>query len=88
LTQNSKEHTVAENRVQRRYSEFLDRLLGAPGPELTCDECFDLLDEYVEAELAHAEADQAIPGMRAHLRGCSACREEHDSLLALVNSDG
>jgi hypothetical protein len=79
---------VAENRVPRRCSELLDRLLGAPGPELTCDECFNLLDEYVELELGHAEADQAIPGMRAHLRGCSACREEHDSLLAFVKSDG
>jgi hypothetical protein len=46
-----------------------------------------LLDEYVELELGDAAADEAIPGMRAHLQGCSACSEEHDSLLALVKGD-
>jgi len=28
-----------------------------------------------------------LPGLRAHLEGCPACREEHDSLLALVSGD-
>lgn len=65
----------------------LRRLLGPAGPELTCDQCFELLDEYVEHELARAEADEQIPGMRAHLEGCSACHEEHDSLLALLAAD-
>ena len=30
------------------------------------------------------DADRAVPGMRAHLDGCRACREEHDSLRALA----
>jgi hypothetical protein len=28
-----------------------------------------------------------VPGMRAHLQGCAACRADHDSLLALLLSD-
>jgi hypothetical protein len=59
-------------------------VLGPEGPELTCDACFDRLDEYVELELARLDADRRIPGMRAHLEGCPACREDHESLLALV----
>jgi hypothetical protein len=31
------------------------------------------------------DADAAIPGMRAHLNGCPACAEDHDSLHALIN---
>jgi hypothetical protein len=61
-------------------------LLGSEGPELTCDECFDVLDAYVERELAAADPDAALPAMRAHLAGCSACREDHDSLLALLRN--
>jgi hypothetical protein len=60
------------------------RLLGPAGPEVSCDECFDQLDRYVELELAGADADTAIPGMRAHLLGCSACAEDHESLRALL----
>ena len=60
----------------------LRRLLGPGQPEVTCDVCFAELDRYVELELAGADA--AVPGMAAHLRGCPACGEEHDSLTALL----
>jgi hypothetical protein len=60
-------------------------LLGPDGPEVTCEECFERLDEYVELELAGLDADARIPGMRAHLEGCPACREDRDSLLALIS---
>ena len=65
----------------------LRALLGPDGPELTCEQCFDKLDHYVELELAGADADRAVPGMHAHLEGCPACNEDHESLLALVGSE-
>lgn len=63
-------------------------LLGPDGPEIGCDECFERLDAYVELEIAGADGEAATPGMRAHLAGCPACREEHDSLHALVIAAG
>ena len=65
---------------------LMKRLLGPTGPELTCEQCFDELDRYVELERAGAPADEHVPGMRAHLQGCPACDEDHDSLLAFVAS--
>ena len=65
----------------------LGRLLGPAGPEIGCDECFARLDEYVELELAGQDADAAVPGLGAHLDGCPACREEHESLRALVSGE-
>ena len=65
----------------------LERILGPGEPELGCDECFAELDRYVELEASGADADAAVPGFRAHLDGCPACREEHESLLALVRSE-
>jgi hypothetical protein len=64
--------------------QTLGRLLGPAGPEVGCDACFDELDRYVELELARGDTDAAIPGLRAHLDGCPACREEYESLRALV----
>jgi hypothetical protein len=66
-------------------NERLQRLLGPTGPDIGCEECFERLDEYVELELQQREADAAIPGMREHLDGCPACREEHESLRALLS---
>jgi len=51
-------------------------------PWLSCDDCFELVDEYVEELLAGALA--ARPEMRAHLRGCPACAEEAATLAILA----
>jgi hypothetical protein len=67
--------------------QALGRLLGPAGREVGCDECFAELDRYVELELAGKDADTLIPGLRAHLDGCPACREEHESLRALVSGE-
>jgi len=67
--------------------QALGRLLGPGEPEVGCDECFELLDEYVEHEVAGRDADAALPGLRPHLAGCPACREEHESLRALVGGE-
>jgi hypothetical protein len=70
-------------------SDLIGRLLGPDEPELSCEECFELLDAHVDAELraGAATADGEVPGMRAHLAGCQACAEEHASLLALAAGD-
>jgi predicted anti-sigma-YlaC factor YlaD len=67
--------------------QALGRLLGPAGPEVGCDVCFDQLDRYVELELAGEDTESAIPGLRAHLDGCPACREEHESLRALAGGE-
>ena len=51
-------------------------------PYLSCDDCFDLVDRYVEALLS--DPDHDLPAMRTHLTGCAACAEEARSLISLV----
>lgn len=68
----------------KTHTHLLRKVLGPAGPELTCEQCFDLLDVYVEAELRGEDAEVLVPAMRAHLEGCPACAEEHQSLRALV----
>lgn len=65
----------------------IQRLLGPMEAEVSCETCFNLLDEYVELELELGieKADARMPGLHAHLRGCPACREDHQSLRALVS---
>jgi hypothetical protein len=68
-------------------ARLLARALGPAGPELTCEQCFAELDRYVELEHGGADADAAVPGMRAHLEGCPACEEDHRGLRALLDSE-
>jgi hypothetical protein len=77
---------VSDPAADRR--DLLAALLGPGEPELTCEDCFELLDRYVDLQHAGADADRAVPGMRAHLRGCPACGDDYESLRALVAADG
>jgi anti-sigma factor RsiW len=75
--------------AEHRHRDLIARLLGPGGHEVSCEECFELLDQYVDLELAGEDADIRLPGMRAHLEGCPACHEDHESLRDLVaETDG
>ena len=70
-------------------TDALRMLTTDPGPWLSCDDCFRLVDRYVE-QLLTATADPSDPdlaAMPAHLSGCSACREEATTLLVLAATD-
>jgi hypothetical protein len=77
--------------TDRDNRDLITRLLGPADPEVSCEECFELLDQYVDLEVAGEDADARLPGMRAHLEGCPACHEDHESLrdfVMLQSSDG
>jgi hypothetical protein len=59
-----------------------ERLLLDTTPWLSCDECFEQLDAYVEALLA--DPNHVDLAMARHLQGCSACDEEASSLAELL----
>jgi len=64
----------------------VEALLLDTSPYLSCDECFERLDTYVEATLADpAHQDVA---MRVHLEACGACAEEAATLADLLGPDG
>ena len=69
-------------------TRVITRLLGPAGPEVSCEDCFELLDEYVDLELGGTDADRRLPGMREHLQGCPACHEDHESLRDFVRLEG
>lgn len=72
--------------LSERRRRLLAALLGPAEPELTCEACFEQLDRYVDLQVAGADADRVVPGMRPHLAGCPACRDDHDSLLDFVTT--
>lgn len=70
-------------------TEAQRRLTSDPGPWLSCDDCFRLVDRYVEELLADTTGVRPpeLAAMPAHLAGCSACSDEATTLLLLVAAD-
>lgn len=63
---------------------FLRVLEEVRAEELTCDEIFSKLDEYVEREADEKDAAQLMPLIREHLDICPECCEEYEALLNVV----
>lgn len=63
-------------------SEAIHQLTISSEPWMSCDECFDEIDVYIDAVLAGANG--ISPRLRTHLTGCGACFEEAWSLLLLA----
>jgi hypothetical protein len=72
-------------RSQQLTSDAIERMILTTEPWLSCDDCFDRLDDVIEAVLTQTRAmDEAF---RVHLTGCTVCREEALSLATLIASD-
>lgn len=63
---------------------FLRVLEEIRSEELTCDEIYSKLDEYVERQANKKDAAQLMPLIREHLDTCPECCEEYETLLHVV----
>ncbi len=68
---------------RRLTPEAVQSLTLPTEPWLSCDECFDLSDQFAELVLADPETT-AMTAMFVHLRACPACAEEAESLVSLL----
>ena len=59
----------------------VDELLRATNGDTGCAAAADVLDAYVEVELAGQDPARVYPGTAIHLESCHACRTDHDGLL-------
>ena len=52
--------------------------------EISCDEIYKKIDEYVEREVNKKDAAQLMPLIREHLDICPECCEEYEALLDVL----
>jgi hypothetical protein len=71
-------------------SAMLSNLLQMVGStdevELGCDEVFDLLDEYAEAEARGEDVAGLLPLVNRHFDRCRDCLEEYGALLRMIEA--
>ena len=54
-------------------------------PWLSCDDCFDKMDEFVERRIV--DPGYVDPVIATHLAACPACAEETESLYELLRGE-
>ncbi len=71
--------------LQRDQLASMVQMIATTRPdELSCDECFEQLDRFVELHLTGKSAAEAMPLVQDHLDRCGDCREEFELLLAAL----
>lgn len=63
---------------------FLRLLEDEDKEEISCDELYGKLDEYVEREVDVHDAARIMPLIREHLDVCPGCCEEYEALLHVI----
>jgi hypothetical protein len=66
----------------------LDELLRALPGDAGCTAGEDILDAYVELELAGQDPAQIYPGTAIHLASCPGCAADHAGLLDVARQFG
>jgi hypothetical protein len=66
---------------------LLRRLASDPGIWLSCDECFRLVDIYVDTAIGDDHPGPEFAAMINHLDTCQACREEAQTLVQLAAAE-
>jgi hypothetical protein len=66
----------------------ITELLRADDGDAGCTAGEDILDAYVELELAGEDPASTFPGTAVHLRSCPGCRLDHDGLLEAASRFG
>jgi hypothetical protein len=64
--------------------KFLHVLEKARAEDLSCDDLYARLDEFVETQIKSKDADKIMPLIREHLDICPDCCEQYEALLTVL----
>jgi hypothetical protein len=73
--------------INPQFIKRMARAIAMVQPEeITCGECFEHVDKFVEMELAGKNASEAMPLVKNHLEICPYCKEEYEALYKAVKA--
>lgn len=73
-----------EAQSEKIVTNLMNALEMTQDHELSCDEVFELLDEYAELIINNQDARKYMPLVAHHLEMCSHCREEFEALIEVM----
>jgi predicted anti-sigma-YlaC factor YlaD len=65
----------------------LERIYATQEVEISCSDCFNLIANYVEREMAGEAVETQLPIVKQHLEQCQVCQEEYELLRELVAAE-
>ncbi len=70
-----------------QLERWVQQIFRTEPEEISCSECFDLVSQYVDRELAGENVAESLRPVKQHLEQCRACREEYEMLRDFVRAE-
>lgn len=70
--------------AKKTWQLLLQAALETEEYEITCMECFTLLDQYADLLLEGTDPSEIMPTVKQHLRHCPGCTEEFEALATML----
>ena len=68
-----------------KWQAFIEAVLETAEDEIACEECFGLLDSYVDLLLKNPNAAKIMPAVEQHLKQCNCCVAELEAMLIMLD---
>ena len=68
-----------------KWQAFLEAVFETAENEIACEECFELLDSYVDLLLENPNAVEIMPAVEQHLKQCNCCVAELEAMLIMLD---
>ena len=62
-------------------------ILSAEDEDITCDECYEHIDQYVDMLRAGENAATVLPKVKTHLEQCRCCESELQAFIAILEAE-
>jgi len=72
----------------KKFNRLIKKIIDTEEEEISCSDCFDLVSDYVDAELAGIEIKGVLQQVQRHLGQCRACYDDYEMLYDFVKDQG
>ena len=71
---------------QQQLESIIKTILSVPEEEITCGECYDVIDQYVDMLRAGQDPATVLPQVKEHLGQCECCDMEFRALISILEA--
>jgi hypothetical protein len=71
---------------KKELSNIIKTVLSVPMEEITCGECFEVIDQYVDMLRSGQDPAVVLPRVKEHLGQCHCCDVEFRALISILEA--
>ncbi len=70
-----------------KLTDVVKTIFSTKNQDITCDQCFEYIDEYVDMLHAGQDPSEVLPQVKGHLEQCRCCEMEFQALISILEGE-